>query len=283
MTQTLVYVPNNFFYKDLFIHNYGIEYCYPSHYHGPDTRECYLIHFVIEGEGTFKVGNKTHYIKKGEAFLIKPGVVTYYKADHSNPWTYCWIAFHGIQAENIINETNLTMESPVFSYDQNEMFFQEFLSCIDQEYNNTEDELKIHGLLFLLLSTLVGEYPKQKTIRRLIKKEEYIHTVIDYIEAHYASKISIASIAEYIGLDRSYLSSLFKEYLNSSIQEYLIQYRLNKACSFLSNSDLSIGDISRSVGYEDPLLFSKMFKKYKGVSPKHYRLESYSTLINLTN
>ncbi|MGF7047731.1 AraC-like DNA-binding protein [Paenibacillus sp. DS2015] len=56
-----------------------------------------------------------------------------------------------------------------------------------------------------------------------------------------------------------------------SIQEYLIHFRVNKACELMMNSELSIGDISRSVGYDDPLLFSKIFKKVKGASPKHFR------------
>ncbi|MFB9830341.1 AraC family ligand binding domain-containing protein [Lederbergia wuyishanensis] len=273
LTQTLIYVPNNFLYKDLFIHNYGIEKCYPNQFFGPTSRDYYLIHFVIEGKGIFKVGNELHYIKKGQAFLIKPDVETYYKSDSINPWTYCWIGFNGIQAKNIINKTKLTTDLPVFLFDEDDIWFRQFLSSIDKEHT-IEDDLKIQGLLYLLLSSLVEEYPKQKVINRQIKKEEYINKVIDYIEANFAKKITVSSIAEYIGLDRSYLSSLFKEYLNLGVQEYLIRFRLNKACSILNAKDLSIGDVARLVGYEDQLLFSKMFKKYIGISPKQYRIEN---------
>lgn len=88
---------------------------------------------------------------------------------------------------------------------------------------------------------------------------------------NYSDKVTVSQIAHYIGLDRSYLSSIFKKYLDTSIQEYLIQYRINKACDLFYNKELNISDISRSVGYDDPLLFSKIFKKYKGISPKKYR------------
>ncbi|MCZ8522538.1 MULTISPECIES: helix-turn-helix transcriptional regulator [Paenibacillus] len=83
--------------------------------------------------------------------------------------------------------------------------------------------------------------------------------------------ISVTDIAEFVGLNRSYLCSLFKDHSHSSIQSYLVHYRMQKACELMKQRELSIGDISRSVGYEDPLLFSKMFRKQRGESPKQYR------------
>ncbi len=56
-----------------------------------------------------------------------------------------------------------------------------------------------------------------------------------------------------------------------SPQEYLLSLKMEKACNLLTNLQLSIGDVSRQVGYEDQLTFSKIFKKSKGVSPKLYR------------
>ena len=54
-------------------------------------------------------------------------------------------------------------------------------------------------------------------------------------------------------------------------QQYIISFRVNKACELMKNFKLSICDISRSVGYDDSLAFSKIFKKQKGMSPKKYR------------
>jgi len=91
---------------------------------------------------------------------------------------------------------------------------------------------------------------------------------------NYSRDISVMELARHIGLDRSYLCSLFKEYLKVSPREYLIKYRMDKACELMKNPSLSISDVARSVGYSDPLGFSKMFKKVKGCSPKAYR-ETY--------
>jgi AraC-like DNA-binding protein len=102
-------------------------------------------------------------------------------------------------------------------------------------------------------------------------KEAYVKKALEYISMNYSRKISVSQIARSVGLDRSYLYSLFMEYLKTSPQEYLINFRIEKACELMQANLLSIGDIARSVGYDDPLTFSKVFRKLKGVSPSKFR------------
>ena len=87
---------------------------------------------------------------------------------------------------------------------------------------------------------------------------------IDYIEKNYSHKITIEGIADYIGIDRKYLSSLFKDIQHTSPQHFLIKYRMDKACILITDELLSITHVAHSVGYDDPLLFSKMFKNTRG-------------------
>ena len=59
--------------------------------------------------------------------------------------------------------------------------------------------------------------------------------------------------------------------MKMSPQDFIIYFRMDKAKKLLSDMSMNIGDVSRSVGYEDPLTFSKLFKKNVGVSPNAYR------------
>jgi AraC-like DNA-binding protein len=102
-------------------------------------------------------------------------------------------------------------------------------------------------------------------------KEEYVKKALEYITMNYSRSISVAEIARNVGLDRSYLYSLFNIFVNASPQEYLINFRMEKACDLMRTATLTIGGIARSVGYDDPLMFSKAFKKVKGLSPREYR------------
>jgi AraC-like DNA-binding protein len=87
---------------------------------------------------------------------------------------------------------------------------------------------------------------------------------------NYSGSISISRISESIGINRKYFSKIFKEAVGSAPIEYLINYRLTKACELMQNKTLTVGEIARSVGYDDQLLFSRIFKKYKGCSPNYY-------------
>ncbi|SDZ63215.1 AraC-type DNA-binding protein [Evansella caseinilytica] len=271
MSQIMVYVAKNIKYSDLTLHNYGYEQCWPSHYYGPAIREYYLIHYILSGKGIFKTEEATYKLKKGQGFFICPGHVTYYEADVDDPWEYYWVGFYGHQAEAFVKEINLSVKAPIFTYENDNRLQQLFQQLISIETTDTPGEMRIHGLLYLILSELVCSDGRKQTPEKRVNKEVYVNKVTDFIEMNYAHQITVTQIADYVGLDRSYLGSLFKSSTNTSIQEYLINYRISKACSLLYNSDLSIGNISRSVGYEDPLLFSKIFKKYKGVSPKKFR------------
>ena len=92
----------------------------------------------------------------------------------------------------------------------------------------------------------------------------------DFIRENYATA-KISAVAGYIGIHRSYLTSIFKEKMGISPQEYLIQCKLQQAIALLIETNNPIQEIARKVGYDNPLTFSKTFKNFYGVSPKLYR------------
>lgn len=129
----------------------------------------------------------------------------------------------------------------------------------------------MHEILALLVETRIP----RKEIRHEFSPDLYVQYAVQFIHLNY-SHIRVNDIAKYIGINRSYLTTIFKNKLNVSPQEYLVSYRLNKGKQLLCTTDLSIQDIAASVGYDNPLTFSKMFKNAYGKSPRHFRQESSS-------
>ncbi|MFD2875472.1 AraC family ligand binding domain-containing protein [Paenibacillus rhizoplanae] len=80
-------------------------------------RSLYKIHFIHAGTGKVTVGEATHTLGAGQAFLTYPHVVTHYAADQDDPWLYSWIAFTGEEAGYLLARTSLTPEQPVFPMD----------------------------------------------------------------------------------------------------------------------------------------------------------------------
>ena len=90
----------------------------------------------------------------------------------------------------------------------------------------------------------------------------YIQNTICFIRQKYSDPIRIQDIADYCGLNRSYLTRLFKHATGYTPQEYLAQYRINQAKQLLKESSMSIQHIAYCVGYNDAFTFSKLFKRH---------------------
>lgn len=101
----------------------------------------------------------------------------------------------------------------------------------------------------------------------------YIKEAINFIEQNYQNPITVEDIAAVCCISRSYFSKIFHNSVGKSPQEFLINYRMIKAIELLKITNLSVGDISVSVGYENPLHFSRTFKNVYGISPKNWRIK----------
>lgn len=130
------------------------------------------------------------------------------------------------------------------------------------------------GYAYILLARLIERtnHPTASE-KRVSRQETYLRAAINYIEQNYYNKLTIDEVSRYVGLDRSYLGSLFIKYLHISMQDFLINLRMDKACSLLENENLRVGDVARSVGYPDQLHFSRIFKTRKGVTPTEFKLQ----------
>lgn len=266
---------------DLHLHYWGKERCAPGHFVGPGVREVYKIHFIHEGTGIVSVGESTHSLQAGQAFLTYPHIVTHYAADMHNPWTYSWIAFTGAQVEYLLSKTSLSPDQPVFPMDQ--VLMPELYERLTQaaEVTNCLD-LSLKAILYQFLALLLQTVPASPDILPLPKQKSiYVEQCLHFLHSHYCENVTVEMMSSSLKLDRKYLSSLFKKSIGLPPQQYLLNFRMAKACDLLAETQCTIGEIAHSVGYHDALLFSRMFKKVKGCSPKEYRFRQINNDIVL--
>ncbi|WP_422659470.1 AraC family ligand binding domain-containing protein [Paenibacillus sp. EC2-1] len=263
---------------DLSLLFFGKEICAPCHSWGPGLRDSYIIHYIHSGRGVFSINEETYHLQAGQGFLIPPGKVVYYRADEQDPWIYSWFGFRGLHAKSLLQRSHLSSEHPIFQIDnrQETLGPSSFETYHDELMEISRERMRdVLGLsiLYRLMAELIQYSPESSAQSKpSVSKEIYVHQAIEFIENNYSQKISVMDIAHFVGLDRTYLSGLFKAQFGSSLQNFLLEYRMNRAAELLKNKELSISDISRSVGYNDPFLFSKMFKKVTGLSPRNSRI-----------
>ncbi len=94
---------------------------------------------------------------------------------------------------------------------------------------------------------------------------------LSYIQDNYSKKISLASVADHVGLSSGYLCRIFKDETGVSINSYINNLRMTRAGELLADKNSYIKEVAISVGFEDQLYFSRLFKRYYGVTPSEYR------------
>lgn len=260
---------------DAMVYTCGYEECAPGHAYGPAVRSGYLVHHVLYGTGRFAVGGRTYELGPDDSFLIKPDEPIYYEASREDPWAYTWIGFKGHMVGDYLRRSSV-WDVPVFSC----RIDDEVGSCYQRMYDASQLEsnrdLAMTSVLYEFLFALCERLPARHEDHEE-REVRYIDTILGIIENNYASHLTVESLAEEVGIDRSHLFRLFKRRCGMSLKDYLIRTRMDRARDLLRRTDLPVGTVARSVGYADALYFSRLFRRRCGMSPTEFRASAGET------
>lgn len=247
----------------------------PEHRLGPKVYDYFLIHYVISGKGIFSSQGEEYELGAGDSFVIEPEQLISYVSDETDPWHYCWIAFTGTQAAALVASTGLNPLQPIIHTKRNRhipVLFRHIQQALRSKKANAQ--LKSIGYLHLLL----GEYCETLSASTLAgvvteaESDRIVQQAIHYLSTQYAEPITIELMAESLGYNRAYLSRMFKRHTKVTPVTFLLKLRVDKARLLLRERlELTIEQIASSVGFYDPLYFSKQFRRWYGVSPSEYR------------
>ena len=259
-------------FQDLRLIFCGREACPALHSWGPAVRPNYIIHYILKGRGIYRIGNETFQLHEKEGFLIEPEVQTFYQADRDDPWYYFWVGFDGKLAPVLLKELGLGNGRLTFYCGKPEELEQIFSSILkNQQYSGVND-LILESQLYRFFAVLMQNCALSLPVKGQ-KGNIHVQGAIQYIRNNYYNRINVEDIAAYVGVNRSYLFTLFKKEIGMSPSEYLINFRLTRAAEMLRLTDYSVESIAYSCGYQDPLVFSKAFKRKYHMTPLRARKE----------
>ncbi len=146
------------------------------------------------------------------------------------------------------------------AYTLSDMYYQKVSRCTD-----------IMELLKICLMVEQDFSEQVRLAKERNQKENYIEQCKDYIARHRMAKFTISQMAEELGLSRSYLSRRFSEQTGITIQEYILQIRLEAAANMLQFSEEKIGTIAEYLCFPSQSYFTERFRKQYGMTPGEYR------------
>ena len=247
---------------DIYATDMAFEQCAPDKEKVDSIIPYAVIHFVISGEGYIN-GKR---ITKNTAVLSFKNNRMHYYPSPSDPWSYIYIRIKGEEIKKAFEEHGFGHGITAVPFARTEPLFQ-ILSLYQtlSALNRLDAGRLIANAIFLLLA----EKRHPPTVQS--KPMHHVASIMNFIDENYDKRITMEEIAKKYYLNKNYMRTLFVKQLGLSPKQYLQRVRMKRAAFLLTETESDVALIAKSVGYDDALLFSKMFKQYWGVSPIQYR------------
>lgn len=240
----------------------------------PNGMKGYILNLTIKGKGQIFSDENQFTVNEGDLLLFPPQTQHYYQRHpDSECWYHRWIYFrhrgywseilHWNQLRNSVYHTPFSPDKTVLN-ELSSLFMR-----VEAEYKSKKPYSK--AMAAALLEQLLIKCKQLQPEQQEKQLDPRIHQVITFLMTDIKQDISIEELANLVYLSPSRLTHLFTQELGMSILQWRDDQRIIYAKQLLLTSQSSINTIARNVGFKDPLYFSRVFKKYVGVSPKKFR------------
>lgn len=234
----------------------------------PEGRQDYQLIFAVSGSFHADVGGESLRVGEGEAVLYRPGEPQRYDYRLEDGPDIYWMHFTGRRAESILTENGLTDGhvrcglKPEYSVLLERMIRE-------LQLRRPGFELLCAGCGMEVLA-LMGRAAKEGDAS---PANEAMEIALARLHRDFRENVEIAALARELNLSESWFIRMFRAHTGLTPQRYLTGLRLREARELLSSSSLNMGEIAALCGYDNPLYFSRIFRKYVGASPSEYRRE----------
>ncbi len=239
----------------------------------PRGRVDFQLLYIVSGKAHFYFDNKEEdtVVPAGHMVIYRPKEPQRYVYYGNEQTEVYWVHFTGNNVKNILRGYGITDSMRVIPTGASLEYTRIFKQMI-RELQRCQTHYP--ELLTLLLRELLILIHRQLT-RDPRLKNEYLDAemalALEFFNDHYNTEISIEEYASSRGMSVSWFIRNFKQYAHTTPMQYIVARRIANAQMLLETTNYPITEIGNIVGYENPLYFSRIFHKQKGMSPSEYR------------
>ena len=237
-------------------------------------KKSYEIHLFIEGNGTFLLNQSKYTIEGNRLFMTGPGEF------HSilpeairSPVSYYTVLFEpelpsDLEALSLLDRS----DKRHFATEPQERFLMEELYRLQGKGHTRAAEYLLLSLIYRWYYEILPDMGKFQTGEPDTSvKNEHVGRALALMEKSVKEKLSTDTLSEKLGLSKEHFIRLFRGKMGISPLQYFIRLKIEAAGAFLTDTNLKVGDVAEYFGFESPFHFSRLFKKFTGLSPKEYR------------
>ena len=227
--------------------------------------------YCAKGSGWCELGERLHAVTAGDLLVVPAEVPHAYGANESQPWSIHWFHAKGTLLNYFLNELDINTHRPVIRIGDNAQvmaLFGELLGVVEHGYT-TLQLLCASQTLAHLVAVMIREH--RSAHHDQPGADQKIAQTIAYMKQHLDQSLELNGLAAIANLSRSRYAELFRKRTGYAPIDYFIRLRMHRACQLLDTTDASVKEVAASLGYEDPLYFSRVFKCVNDRSPTEYR------------
>ncbi|MBN2807018.1 MAG: AraC family transcriptional regulator [Prolixibacteraceae bacterium] len=237
--------------------------------HGRILQE-FQLNYITGGEGIMETREGTFRVKEGTVIVLHPNMWHRYKPLAETGWTEHYVGFMGSIAESLIGSTELLSKNKVIVLG----FHEKIIELYHEIFSQVKDERPGYqqicsGLIVQLMGHILSIKKNEDFTRNPIQKA--IQKACIIIRENPSENLNIEKIAGELQVNYSHFRKAFKKYTGLSPLQYHTSLRIKQAIDLLTNSSLSIKEISYKLGFCSVFYFSKLFKEKTGKTPFEYR------------
>jgi AraC-like DNA-binding protein len=230
----------------------------------------FQLNYITEGEGIMETRQDSFPVKEGSIILLHPNVWHRYRPIKQTGWVEHYVGFMGDMAEKMIKSSDLLSDMQVMHIGFQENIinnFQDIFNYVKSErpgYHQVCSGLIMH-ILGQIISLKKNENFRHSQIEKIIQKACLI------IRDNPAMNLNVEQLANDLNVNYSLFRKGFKKYTGLSPMQYHTSLRMKQAVFLLTNTDLSVKEISFNLGFCTVFYFSKLFKEKTGRTPSEFR------------
>lgn len=242
-------------------------------------QNCDEITYAISGKATIYSGDSCFSMQAGQIHFVRKGEYHRIVADNSENFHYCCIGYlPEAGCGSIQTFLDATKNHRSFLVEDMGSVRRLFSLLIDEFYIRDEESNEMIHLYFCQMLILLYRIFSGKSIRKLNKQNKSasnyaVYQTLKYIDREYLNITKIKEIASALSYNEYYLCHIFKEKMEMTLKEYLMQKKLITAMELLESSNMKISEISDQLHFTSLHAFGLAFKRYTGTSPSQYRKE----------
>lgn len=221
------------------------------------------LEFIIAGKGTLDINSQHLVPEKDDIFFLKVGSNHKYKSDGINPWHKLWIVFTGDFADSLID---CYLPDNVFLFKQCGAVKKHFENIVSISRQDIPYDVMVNRITVELVNIFM--YIRNRALTENADLPELIRKQLDECVESY---FNLDKLCEKMNYSKNYIISVFKSKYSITPYQYYLDKKIDAAKTYLTHTNVSVGNISKTLNYADQQYFSSSFKKAVGCSPLEYR------------